>query len=80
MKPKIVNVRACGATVSNPDGETEVTLEFPSPQSHPNFGEGWGLGDFGTCNNYQGLRSPSDRSLFSGVIAYFRGPVNLPTN
>lgn len=73
----IKSIRDAGKTLTYPNGCYEVVIEFESPQELPNFGDGWGLGDFGVCKTYQGVKTPNDPSTFSGVVAYYDGKPNL---
>lgn len=52
----------------------QAHIVFDEPQAQPNYGPGWGLGDFGQCVNYQGLVSPELRGQskrFVGVLATY---------
>ena len=76
---KIKSVRNCGTTLAYPNGCYEAVIHFAHPQSHPNFGEGWGLGDFGDCKTYKGIEDAgiATSERFTGVIAYFNGVPKL---
>lgn len=69
-------------TMTYPNGCYEVVIEFDKPQSHPNFGEGWGLGNFGNCKTYQGLQDVTlpGMNTYTGVVAYYDGKPALEVN
>lgn len=54
----------------------EAHIVFVEPQERPNFGFGWGLGNFGKCVWYTGLepREMAGRlKPFASVIAIYDG-------
>ena len=76
---KVKSIVSCGVTMNYPAGCHEVLIEFETTQSNPNFGQGWGLGDFGRCKTYQGINS-DDLTGFKGVVAYYDGRPCLEVN
>lgn len=70
------SVRNAGFSLAYPSGCYEVILDFLREQHDPNFGPGWGLGNFGHCKDYQGIRTPDFR-MFTGVVAYYDGEPNF---
>lgn len=72
-------IRSAGYSQTYPAGCYEVIIEFCAPQKHPNFGDTWGLGNFGDCKTYQGQKdlSLSGDAQFTGVVAYYNGRPSL---
>lgn len=70
-----VTLRDAGFSNNYPNHCWEAVIIFDSPQAQPNLFEGFGLGNFGDCKDYQGSRDLSlpSGSNFTGVIAYYDG-------